>query len=115
MSRVVYEDPIHHISGKISKKFRTGYAYRKHANGDGENKAYTYVRGERDMVNHPLSTVEMAARTRFATIHALVEHRKSDVSKRSADMAAFRAQDTYKTMNKYLWAICAAEYDASSE
>ena len=28
MAQVVFEDPIHHISGKISKKFRTTYNYR---------------------------------------------------------------------------------------
>ena len=29
MGKVVYEDPIHHISGKISRKYRTCYNYRK--------------------------------------------------------------------------------------
>ena len=27
MGKVVFEDPIHHISGKIAKKFRTIYNY----------------------------------------------------------------------------------------
>ena len=27
MAQVVYEDPIHHLSGKISKKYRTCYNY----------------------------------------------------------------------------------------
>ena len=29
MAIVTYEDPIHHLSGKISKKYRTCYNYRK--------------------------------------------------------------------------------------
>ena len=29
MGKVVFEDPIHHISGKIAKKFRTIYNYMK--------------------------------------------------------------------------------------
>ena len=29
MGRVVFEDPIEHISGKISKKFRTCYNFRR--------------------------------------------------------------------------------------
>ena len=40
MADVVFEDPIHHISGKISKKYRTCYNYRK-AGG----RKYTSVHG----------------------------------------------------------------------
>ncbi len=29
MGKVFFEDPIHHISGKIAKKFRTVYNYMK--------------------------------------------------------------------------------------
>ena len=29
MGKVVFEDPVHHISGKISRKYRTCYNYRK--------------------------------------------------------------------------------------
>ena len=49
MATVVYEDPIHHISGKISKKYRTTYNYRKQS-----DRKYTSVHGERDLQNHSL-------------------------------------------------------------
>ena len=29
MAKVIYQDPIHHLSGKISKNYRTTYCYRK--------------------------------------------------------------------------------------
>ena len=42
MGKVVYEDPIHHISGKISRKYRTCYNYRKWS-----DRKYTSVHGDR--------------------------------------------------------------------
>ena len=42
MGQVVFQDPVHHISGKISKKFRTTYNYRK-----ASERKYTSIRGER--------------------------------------------------------------------
>ena len=42
MGKVVFEDPVHHISGKISKKYRTCY---NHKRINGLN--FTSVHGER--------------------------------------------------------------------
>lgn len=109
MGKVVYEDPIHHISGKISKKYRTGYAYRKRMNGNGENTAYTFVRGERD---GEVSPAEQAARDRFKTVAQMVNMRKCNPMTLVQDQLAFRAQTTCKTLNKFMWQICMAEYDA---
>ncbi len=41
MGKVFFEDPIHHISGKIAKKFRTIYYYMK-ATGAKTMRAYLW-------------------------------------------------------------------------
>ena len=60
---------------------------------------------------------EMAARERFTVIAGMVKARKRDLSKLSADQAAFAAQknnaDGKKTMLAYYWLICGQEYDES--
>ena len=42
MGKVVFDDPVHHISGRISKKYRTCYNYRKWS-----DRKYTSVHGDR--------------------------------------------------------------------
>ena len=63
----------------------------------------------------PVKSTEIQARSRFAAVAALVNTRKSDVSKIASDQAAFLAQkDTpggKKTMKAYLWMICGDQYD----
>ena len=58
---------------------------------------------------------EMAARERFTVIAGMVKARKRDLSKLSADQAAFAAQknnpDGKKTMLAYYWMVCGEEYD----
>ncbi len=108
MGKVVFEDPIHHISGKIAKKFRTIYNYAK-----ATGLKYTSVHGERS--TQP-STKELKARERFTAVAAMVRARKIDLSKIVTDQEAFLAQkDTAtgaKTMKAYLWRVCGQEYDA---
>ena len=107
MGKVVFEDPIHHISGKIAKKFRTVYNYMK-----ATGLKYTSVHGERS--TQP-STKELKARERFTAVAAMVRARKIDLSKIVTDQEAFLAQkDTAtgaKTMRAYLWRVCGQEYD----
>ena len=107
MGKVVFEDPIHHISGKIAKKFRTIYNYMK-----ATGLKYTSVHGER--TTQP-STKELKARERFAGVAAMVTARRADLTKIVADQQAFLAQkDTAggaKTMRAYLWRVCGQEYD----
>ena len=59
---------------------------------------------------------ELEQRTRFGAIGAAVAARMQDVSKISADQAAFRAQKDLaggkKTMKAYLWSLEMATYDA---
>jgi len=63
-----------------------------------------------------LSTKEIAARTRFATVKAAVADRAINLTTIAADQQAFLAQkDTAggkKTFNAYLWSVCGAAYDA---
>ena len=95
MGKVVFEDPIHHISGKIAKKFRTIYNHG-------------------DRTTQP-STKELKIRERFAAVAQMVNARRADLTKIVADQQAFLAQkDTAggaKTMRAYLWRVCGQEYD----
>ena len=63
-----------------------------------------------------LSTKEIAARTRFATVKAAVADRAIDLTTIASDQQAFLAQkDTAggkKTFNAYLWKVCGQAYDA---
>ena len=109
MGKVVFLDPIDHISGKIAKKFRTIYNYAK-----ATALKYTSVRGDRTTT---VTTNELKARERFAAVAAMVKARKSDLSKIATDQAAYIAQkDTAngkKTMKAYLWKVCGEEYDTN--
>ena len=111
MGKVVFEDPIHHISGKIAKKFRTIYNYMK-----ATGLKYTSVHGERS--TQP-STKELKARERFTAVAAMVRARKIDLSKIVTDQEAFLAQKDSatgaKTMKAYLWRVCGEEYDAEHQ
>ena len=63
----------------------------------------------------PLTATELWVRNRFRAVKAAVAARKEDLSKISADQAAFLAQkDTAggkKTMNAYLWKVEGQAYD----
>ena len=111
MGKVVFEDPVHHISGKIAKKFRTIYYY-KPATG----LKYTSVRSDRTT---PLKQKEVAIRQRFQAVRAMVAARKEDLSKVTQDQIDFMAQKDLangkKTMNAYLWKVCGLEYDESQD
>ena len=98
MAQVVYEDPIHHISGKISKKYRTTYNYRKQS-----ERKYTSVRGERDLQNKPYTEKELMHRAKFAAVAAATRSRMADPSQAAADMMAFKAQTKYKTLYRYVF------------
>ena len=84
MGKVVYEDPIHHISGRISKKFRTCYNYRK----AGERK-YTSVRGERTT---PPSADELKRRNKFKTVRQAAIERSMDLMHLTYDQMDFVAE-----------------------
>ena len=48
MSKVVFMDPIDHVSGKLSKNSRVTYCYRPASMSEhGEERKYTQIRGKR--------------------------------------------------------------------
>ena len=95
MAQVVYEDPIHHLSGKISKKYRTCYNYRKRS-----DRKYTSVHGDRTT---PYSQDEMAHQEKFRAVAASTRARMKDPGKVMQDQAAFKEQSKYKTFYRYVF------------
>ena len=81
MGKVFYEDPIKHISGKISKKYRTCYNHKRIS---GLN--FTSVHGDRTT---PPSAAEMAIHTRFKTVRTAAQNRSMDLSHLTYDQMAF--------------------------
>ena len=102
MAQVVYEDPIHHLSGKISKKYRTTYNYRKLS-----ERKYTSVRGERTT---PVTEKERTWRTQFAQIAQMTRERLEDPAFMASDMSAFAKQSKHKTINAFVFNICKEEF-----
>ena len=58
---------------------------------------------------------EIAARTRFGTVRGMVETRRKDLTKITADRAAWLAQKDEpggkKTLMSWYWMVCGQEYD----
>ena len=78
-----------------------------------------YLRGLNSVTRStPLSAEEIAHHARFTAVAQAVAARRKDLTKISADNAAFKAQkDTpngKKTMRAYLWSLEQAEYDANN-
>ena len=65
----------------------------------------------------PVTADEVAQRNRFAAVSRAVVQRSQDLTKMSADIAAFKAQkdspNGKKTMRAYLWMLELATYDQS--
>ena len=100
MGKVVFEDPVHHISGKISKKFRTIYNLRKAS----QNK-FTSVHGDRTA---PASAAELEIRNKFKAVRQAALARSQDLSRLAADTAAFKAAraagDKHTTLMGWIFA-----------
>ena len=76
-----------------------------------------YLRGIESVTRStPVSSDETLARTRFGAIGRAVQQRKKNLSTIAADTAAFNAQKEtgYKTLQQYLWHVCADEYDQAN-
>ena len=103
MATVVYEDPIHHLSGKISKKYRTCYNYRKRS-----DRKYTSVHGDRTT---PVSASERAWRDLFTQICAATRDRMMDPNHLPSDQVGFIRQTKYKTFYQYVWNVVRQEIE----
>ena len=110
MGQVVFQDPVHHISGKISKKFRTTYNYRK-----ASERKYTSIRGERTT---PITPAEQIIQGKFSTVRAAALVRSRDLAHLTADQArwaaARKAGDPHTTFNGWLFAKGWENYDEES-
>ena len=67
----------------------------------------------------PLSEDELAARARFRAVSRAIAARKADLSKLTADQAAFKAQKDQpggaKTMLSWYWQVEGEAYDESQD
>ena len=67
----------------------------------------------------PLTEDELAARARFRAVSRAIAARKADLSKLTADQAAFKAQKDQpggaKTMLKWYWMVEGEAYDESQD
>lgn len=81
MGKVYYEDPIKHISGKISKKYRTCY---NHKRASGLN--FTSVHGDRTT---PVSAEEKARQERFKVVREAARQRSMDLQHLTFDQMDF--------------------------
>ena len=82
--KLVYEDPIHHISGRISKKYRTCY---NHKRINGLN--FTSVHGERTT---QASVAELERRAKFKTVRQAAIERSMDLMHLTYDQMDFIAE-----------------------
>ena len=112
MGKVVYEDPIHHISGKISRKYRTCYNYRKWS-----DSKYTSIHGDRTT---PASTEELAQRQKFRVVRLAALNRSMDLSHLTYDQMDFieekktRPNFKYTTYKGWLFGKAWKCYDEST-
>ena len=124
MGKVTYSPGIQYVNGSLAKPKKIDghnhgdYLIGTHRTAETTNpnctrlyvrKADTYVR------TSAVGEAEQAARTKFAAIARAVAERSQDLSKKAADIAAFKAQKDEpggkKTMKSYLWSLELAAYN----
>lgn len=112
MGKVVFEDPVHHISGRISKKYRTCY---NHKRINGLN--FTSVHGERST---PASAEELKQREKFKTVRLAAIERSMDLMHLTYDQIDFveekktRPNFKYTTYKGWLFGKAWKCYDEST-
>ena len=128
MGKVKYATGIEYVQGSLAKPtVKAGhmhgtYLIGTHRTAPTENPNCTrlYIR-QQDVYERTTapSAKELAARIRFAEVRAMVATRKADLTKITADQAAFAAQkDTAegkKTLMAYYWKICGDQYDQENQ
>ncbi len=124
MAKVKYATGIDYVQGSLAKPtVKAGHSHGTYLIGThrsaataNPNCARLYVRdaGTYKRTSQP-SDLELWARTRFAAVKVAVKDRSEDLSKITADEAAFLAQKDLangkKTLNAWYWMVCGAEYD----
>jgi hypothetical protein len=122
MAKVNWSAGIDSVSGALSKPGKSGQhscnkmllGTHRVAATENPNCNRIYIRKKVERSTAPTSR-ELAIRERFATVSRAVHERAIDLTKMSADKAAFIAQKDLqggkKTMNSYLWSLELAAYD----
>jgi hypothetical protein len=123
MAKVEYADAIKTVSGaltKINKKSEHAADQKMvlatHRTAPTTSKACSrlYLRGLSAVTRStPVTSDEQLIRNRFAAVSRAVQARRRNLSYVATDIANFKAQKEtgYKTLNSYLWHLCANEYD----
>ena len=126
MAKVVWAPGFSTVSGALSKINKKSphagdqqmlLATHRTAPTTSTDCSRLYLRGIESVTRStPVSSDETLARTRFGAIGRAVQQRKKNLSTIAADTAAFNAQKEtgYKTLNQYLWHVCADEYDQAN-
>ena len=124
MGKVSYSPGIEYVQGSLTKPKKVDghshgdYLIGTHRTAPTQNPDCTriYVR-KADVYKRttPLTPDETAARARFSAVSKAIKTRRGDLSKLSADQAAFRAQKDEpggkKTMTAWYWMVEGQAYD----
>ncbi len=100
MSKVVFLDPIDHVSGKLSKRSRVTYCYRANSNEAGEDRKYTQIRGKRST---PYTAAELARFDKFSAVAKSTAAVLKNPASLATAQTEFNAQTTYKKLRNYVW------------
>jgi hypothetical protein len=126
MAKVEWSAGIDSVSGALSKPGKNGQhrcakmllGTHRVAATENPNCNRVYIRKKIERTTAP-SSRELAARERFASVAQAVQARAIDLTKMSADKAAFIAQKDQpggkKTMKSYLWSLELAAYDQAHQ
>ena len=95
MSKVVFLDPVDHVSGKLSKKSRVTYMYKAE-----NDRKYTQIRGKRKT---PYSADELARFDKFAAVSRATAAVMKNPQSLNTAQTEFKAQSTYKKLRDYVW------------
>ena len=122
MAKVNWSAGIDSVSGALAKPTKSGHhncekillGTHRVAATTSDTCNRVYIRRKVQRSTMPKAR-ELAARSRFTEVSAMVRTRSKDLMQIAADQAAFLAQkDTaggIKTMKAYYWHICGEEYD----
>jgi hypothetical protein len=122
MAKVNWSAGIDSVSGALAKPTKSGHhncekmllGTHRVAATTSDTCNRVYIRRKVQRSTTPKAK-ELAARSRFTEVSAMVRTRSKDLMQIAADQAAFLAQkDTaggIKTMKAYYWHICGQEYD----
>ncbi len=122
MAKVNWSAGIDSVSGALAKPTKNGHhncekmllGTHRVAATTSDTCNRVYIRRKVERSTSPKAK-ELAARSRFTEVSAMVRTRSKDLMQIAADQAAFLAQkDTaggIKTMKAWYWSVCGQEYD----